>query len=1724
MSITGNAGTVTNGVYTTDTGSVSSTMLAAAAVTYAKIQNLNYGEIIGRNTAGAGVSTGISTSTYKSMLALTSADVGLGNVTNTAQVTSVTGTYPVLSSLGTTPTISLAFGTTSSNTWGGTQTFTNAPTLASFTGLVGANAGVTYAISTTSMQANITGTAGNITGIAAVANGGTGWASIQANAIPYGNGTTKLSTTTQGTGGQILAWSGGIPAWIATTSIPVGGNVSGTLSNLTVVTNANLSGVVTSSGNTTFFGSQTAGVLGNAITGNTAPMATSTLYGVAPAGGYVLGWNNTTSGIGWIATSTSGGGVTSISIASANGFAGSSSGGSTPALTISTSITGVLKGNGTAISAAANGTDFTLITANTCGSGHFSQVTAAGVFTCTADTGGAGPWTTSGNNIYNNNTANVGVGTSTPWANLSVGSSNASSIGTLFAVASSSATVATSTLFVINGNGNVGIGTTTPGYKFEINGSGVTSQLHISSDGTNSGAYLTTVSANSAYLSGGVSINSIGQTVAHDTTATALALTSGSTIFYGDQGLTPGSVYAPTARMTISSFGWIGIATSTPTRQLDINGSARINQPSPTNTTSALEISASTSAATTPNWEVYAGPPLAQFNAWDTGGMRAASAFGNLNPQVSERDSALVGLTESSYTAIPSSALIGVHGQSTAANTSGTFTAVYGGLFEGDIYSSGAGQVTQLAGLVGVADIETANTAATAAGGIFHGVINNAGASVTTLAGVQILTNANIGTAATNYGLLIQNQAGIGTANYSIKTGTGLVSFGDSVGVGTSTPWANLSVGSSNSATLSPLFVVASSSASVATSTLFIVNGNGNVGIGTTSPWAKLSVEAGSSQEAMAVTGSNNSYLESFFRNTNSGNSATSNLALYNDKSNLAAGNYSGFLALQGSGWTGDPITSPGSAPNSLILSATDGPLVLGSATSTTAGLVDFRTAGASRLRIDSSGNVGIGTTSPGSLLSIQGIANFTTGTTTFYGNGINIPANQCYAVGGICLSSGGSLPAGTAGQTLSYVGTTLTATSTLVIAPTQNVGIGTTTPFSSLSVSDLTQQSGTLPLFTVASTTNTTLLTVLGNGYVGIGDASPQWPLDIISATRPQLTLEDGVNAPWSLRSVGGSLYFATSSLTTFATSSVPAFTIFNDPSSTSGTIGIGSSTPWGKLSVEMGPSNSAFVVSNQGSTTPAFTIGGVNQNGRIGVGTSSPFATLSVHTTAGAYNPTLFAIGSSTAAGANSTLFSVDNTGLTSVGDSSGTGDANFQFASDVNAWSVGYKSSDKSFNIASSTNFTGTAALSIAKNGNTTIVGSLSTCVLGNATGAVSCTSDARLKTNITPISGQDALDKLLLIHGVTFNLADPSKDQKQQVGLIAQNVMQAFPQLIGSTTVNFEGTLGTYYTVDYAALVGPIISGVNLLNEYITPLSATTSALELTTASSSVSTTTPWVASFANASSALQSGVNTLADTVVHVFQDAVYAATGVFNKIFAKEVHTDKLCISDNTGETCVTKAQLDALLSGTSTMATTTTTTSLAVTLNGSNPTYLTVGSTYVEQGAVVSGGKDGTDPYNIYVNGSATATSSPWLDTSSPTTYILTYTTTDSAGTTVSDHRSVIVGNPDGTVSTGTATTTTATTTTTTADTTPPVVTLSGAATMSLNVGDTFTDLGATALDNVDGNLTSKIVETGAVDTTTAGLYTLVYSATDAAGNTGSASRAVTVVASTTTATTTTP
>ncbi len=69
--------------------------------------------------------------------------------------------------------------------------------------------------------------------------------------------------------------------------------------------------------------------------------------------------------------------------------------------------------------------------------------------------------------------------------------------------------------------------------------------------------------------------------------------------------------------------------------------------------------------------------------------------------------------------------------------------------------------------------------------------------------------------------------------------------------------------------------------------------------------------------------------------------------------------------------------------------------------------------------------------------------------------------------------------------------------------------------------------------------------------------------------------------------------------------------------------------------------------------------------------------------------------------------------------------------------------------------------------------------------------------------------------------------------------------------------------------------------------------------------------------------------------------------------------------------------------------------------------------------------------------------------------------------------------------------------------DNTPPVIALVGDNPLNLTVGDSYTDPGATASDNVDGDLTASIVVGGdVVDTQVAGTYVVTYNVQDAASN----------------------
>jgi hypothetical protein len=116
------------------------------------------------------------------------------------------------------------------------------------------------------------------------------------------------------------------------------------------------------------------------------PTAGGIAYGTGPAlavsAAGTVGQVLTSGGAGTPTWATdAGGSVTSVSVVSANGLAGTvATATTTPAITLSTTVTGLLKGNGTAISAAASGTDYAPATSGTSilygdGSGGFNNVT-----------------------------------------------------------------------------------------------------------------------------------------------------------------------------------------------------------------------------------------------------------------------------------------------------------------------------------------------------------------------------------------------------------------------------------------------------------------------------------------------------------------------------------------------------------------------------------------------------------------------------------------------------------------------------------------------------------------------------------------------------------------------------------------------------------------------------------------------------------------------------------------------------------------------------------------------------------------------------------------------------------------------------------------------------------------------------------------------------------------------------------------------------------------------------------------------------------------------------------------------------------------------------------------------------------------------------------------------------------------------------------------------------
>jgi PKD repeat protein len=170
------------------------------------------------------------------------------------------------------------------------------------------------------------------------------------------------------------------------------------------------------------------------------------------------------------------------------------------------------------------------------------------------------------------------------------------------------------------------------------------------------------------------------------------------------------------------------------------------------------------------------------------------------------------------------------------------------------------------------------------------------------------------------------------------------------------------------------------------------------------------------------------------------------------------------------------------------------------------------------------------------------------------------------------------------------------------------------------------------------------------------------------------------------------------------------------------------------------------------------------------------------------------------------------------------------------------------------------------------------------------------------------------------------------------------------------------------------------------------------------------------------------------------------------------------------------------------------------ITLLGTNPMTLNIGDTFTNPGATATDREDGDLSTKIITTGI--------VDTSKDGTYHVTYTVTDSAGNKAIVVRNVIVMSG----------------TTNPPIDSLPVITLLGTNPMTLNIGDTFTDPGATATDKEDGDLTTKIVTIGIVDTSKDGTYHVTYTVTDSAGNKATVVRNVIVTSGATTPVNTPP
>ena len=115
--------------------------------------------------------------------------------------------------------------------------------------------------------------------------------------------------------------------------------------------------------------------------------------------------------------------------------------------------------------------------------------------------------------------------------------------------------------------------------------------------------------------------------------------------------------------------------------------------------------------------------------------------------------------------------------------------------------------------------------------------------------------------------------------------------------------------------------------------------------------------------------------------------------------------------------------------------------------------------------------------------------------------------------------------------------------------------------------------------------------------------------------------------------------------------------------------------------------------------------------------------------------------------------------------------------------------------------------------------------------NIAGTLMEASDVRLKKNIHTLD--NALDNALKLRGVSYNWIDPSKGQRKQIGVIAQEVEEIYPEFVHT---NEDGMK----SVNYSQMVAVLIESIKELNAKITTLETENTSLKASLETAAINT--------------------------------------------------------------------------------------------------------------------------------------------------------------------------------------------------------------------------------------------------------------------------------------------